>query len=152
MNGVVGSFAQLVGILAPLVLARKALRLMNTEQPAALGTGPLFFFVLNELSDADLLYADEIVNHTHTILGSITLIQVIQPIARKRVTAEAVPEFTLPYLLTVFDLACNAGFWFDAVVASTTGACLLISCICTTETTIHSTGSNQLRSNYTCLC
>jgi hypothetical protein len=64
-------------LLAPLVHARKALRLMNTEHLAALGTGPLFFFVLNELSYADLLYAYEIINHTHTILGSITLIQVI---------------------------------------------------------------------------
>jgi hypothetical protein len=104
------------------------------------------------MSYAELLYVHEIVNHTHSVLGSITLIQVIQPVARKPVTAEAVPAFTLPYLLTVLDSACDAGFWFDAVVASATGACLLISCICATETTVHSTGSNQRRSDHICLC
>ena len=104
------------------------------------------------MSYAELLYVHEIVNHTHCILGSIALIQVIQPVARKPVTAEAVPDFTLPYLLTVLDSAGDAGFWFDAVVASATGACLLISCICDTETTVHSTGSNQRRSDHICLC
>ena len=104
------------------------------------------------MSYAELLYVREIVNHTHTILGSIALIQVIQPVARKSVTAEAVPDFTSPYLLTVFDSACDAGFWFDAVVASATGACLLISCICATEATVHSTGSDQRRSNHICFC
>ena len=83
---------------------------MNTDYLAALGTGPPFLFVSNELSYADLLYVHEIVNHTHAILGSITLIQVIQPVARKAVTAEAVPDSTLHYLLTVLDSACDAGF------------------------------------------
>jgi len=92
----------------------------------------------------------EIVNHAHSILGSITLIQVIQPVARKPVTAEAVPDFTLPYLLTVLDSACDPGFWFDAVVASATGACLLLSCICATETTVHSAGSDQRGGNRFC--
>ena len=50
---------------------------MNTEYLAALGAGPLFFFALNELSYADLLYVYEIVNHAHSVLDSISLIQVI---------------------------------------------------------------------------
>jgi hypothetical protein len=104
------------------------------------------------MSYAELLYVHEIVNHTHTILGSIALIQVIQPVARKPVAAEAVPDFTLLYLLAVLDQAGDAGYWFDAVVASATGACLLISCICATEATVHSTGSNQRRSDRICLC
>jgi hypothetical protein len=137
-------------ILTPLVLARKALRLMNIDHLAALGTGPLFFFVLNELSYADLLYACEIVNHAHAILASITLIQVIQPVARKAATTEAVPGSTLRHLLAVLDSAHDAGFWFDAVVAPATGAGLMISRICNTETTVHSTGSDQRRGNGIC--
>src|SRR5512147_2441827 len=121
---------------------------MNAYQMAALGTGPPFLFVSNKMSYAEVLYVHEIINHTHSILGSITLIQVIQAVARKPVTTEAVPGFTLPYLLTVFDTACDSGFWFDAVVASATGACILISCICATETTVHATGSNQSRSDH----
>ena len=138
--------------LTPLVSAKKALLFMNTYELAALGTGPPFLFVSNELSYAELLDVHEIVNHTHTILGSIALIQVIQPVARKPVAAEAVPDFTLLYFVTVLDQTHNTGFWFDAVVASATGACLLISCICATEATVHSTGGNQRRSYRICLC
>lgn len=104
------------------------------------------------MSYTELLYVHEIVDHTHTILGSIALIQVIQPVARKPITAEAVADFTLRYLLTILDSACNAGFWFDAVVASATRAWILISGICATEATVHSTGSNQRRSDRICLC
>lgn len=125
---------------------------MNTYQLVALGAGPPFLFDSNEMSYAELPYVHEIVNHAHSILGSITLIQVIQPVARKSATAEAVSDLTLPHFLTVLDSACDAGFWFDAVVSSATGACLLISCIGDTEATVHSTGSNQRRSNRICLC
>jgi len=116
---------------------------MNTYELAALGTGPPFLFVSNEMSYAELLYVREIFNHAHTILCPVALIQVIQPVARKPVTAEAVPDVTSRYLLAVLDQAGNAGFWFDAVVATATGACLLIPCIGTTEATVHSTGGNQ---------
>jgi hypothetical protein len=104
------------------------------------------------MSYAELLYVHEIVYHAHSILGFITLIQVIQPVAREPVTLEAVPDFTLPHLTAVLDSACDAGFWLDAVVVAATGACLLISRICATETTVHSTGSDQRRSDHICLC
>jgi hypothetical protein len=134
------------------VSAKKALLFMNTHQMTALGTGPLFLFVAHEVSYAELLYVHEIVNHTHSILGSITLIQVTQLVAREPVTAEAVTDFALPYPLTVLDAACDAGFWFAAVIVSATGACPLISCISATEATVHPTGSNQRRSDHICLC
>jgi hypothetical protein len=83
---------------------------MNTDYLTALWTGPPFLFVFNELSYAYLLYIHEIVNHTHAILGSIALIQVIHHVARKTVTAEAVLDFTLHYLLAVLDSARDTGF------------------------------------------
>jgi hypothetical protein len=82
---------------------------MNTNYLAALGAGPPLLFVSNEQSYSDFLYVQEILNHTHTILGSITLIQVIQPDARESFTIEAVPGFSPPYLLTVLDSAHDAG-------------------------------------------
>jgi len=75
-----------------------------------LGTGPPFLFVSHEMSYAELLYVYEIVDHTNAIPGFIALIQVIQSVARKPATAEAVPDFTSPYLLTVLDAACDADF------------------------------------------
>jgi hypothetical protein len=131
--------------------AKKALWFMNTYQLLALGTGPPILFVSNEMSYAELPYVHEIVDHTHTILGSIALIQVIQPGARKPVTTETVPDLALSYFPTVFDLAYDAGFWFDAVVASATGACIFISCVCDAESAVHSTGSKQRRSDRNCL-
>ena len=61
------------------------------------------------MSYAELLYENEIVNHTHSILGSVTFIQVTQSVARKPLTDETVPVFTLPYVHTVLDSACDAG-------------------------------------------
>ncbi len=120
---------------------------MNTYQPTAPGTGPPFLFVFHEMSYPELLYVQEIVDHAHAILGSITCIQVTQSVARKPVTAEAVPAFTAPNPLTVLDQAGDAGLWFDVVVAAATGAWILISCIGDTEVAVHSTGSDQLRSD-----
>ena len=125
---------------------------MNTYQLAALRTGPSFLFITHEMLYSVLLDVLKIVDHAHAIFGSIALVQVTELVARKLVTAETVPDFPLPYLLTVLDPACDTGFWFDAVVASATGACLLISCICATEATVHSTGSNQRRSDRTGHC
>jgi hypothetical protein len=82
--------------LTPLVSARKALRFMNTYQLTALRTGPSFLFVSHEMSYAKLFYVHEIFNHTHSILGFITLIQVLQLVARKPFTAETVPGFAFP--------------------------------------------------------
>jgi hypothetical protein len=125
---------------------------MDTNHPAASRTGPPFLFVSYEMSYAELFYVREIVNHTHAILGSIPFIQVVQPVARKPVAAEAVPDFTLSYLLTIFDSARNAGFRFEPVVTPATGTCLLISCIRATEATVHPAGSDQSLRDRICLC
>lgn len=124
---------------------------MDTNDLTALGADPPFLFASNEMSYAKCPYADEIVNHTHAVSGSIALIQMIQPVARKTVTTEAVPWAALHNLLTVLDSTVDAGFRFQIVVASTTGTCLSISCIGATETTVHSTGGDQLRLNGICL-
>ena len=125
---------------------------MNTKHHAALGTGPLFLFVSDEMPYAELLHVHEIVDHAHTILCSIALIQMAQPVAGKPVTAEAVPGFTLPQLLAGLDSAGDAGFWFDAVAAPATGACVLSPCIRDTETAVHPAGGDQRRPDGICLC
>jgi hypothetical protein len=134
------------------MFARKALQLMNTNYLTALGTGPPYLFVSNKISYAKLPYILEIVNHTHTILSSIALIQVVQPVAGKAVATEAVLEYTFRYLFTVLDSTSNAGFRFEAVVTSATGACFLIPYICPTKATVHSAGSDQRCANRICLC
>jgi hypothetical protein len=135
--------------LSPFVSA-KALRFMNTYQLTAFRTGPLFRFIFNENPYAEPLHPHKVADHTHAIPGSIALIQVFEPVARKPVTAKAVPDFIRPNIRTVLDAAFDAGFWFGAVIASATGAWILISRICDTETTVHSARGNQRRSHGIC--
>jgi hypothetical protein len=84
----------------------------------------------------------EIVDHAHAILGSIPLIQLVQPGTREAVTNEAVLDFSVRDLLTVSDSACDTGFRFEEVLASATGAWFIISCVCTAEAAIHTAGSD----------
>jgi hypothetical protein len=125
---------------------------MNTNDLTALGTGPPFFFISNKLSYAVLLDVVEIVNHTHTILRSIAFIQVIQPVAGKIVTTEAVLKFIFRYLLTVLDSTGGAGFRFKGVFTPATGACFSVSYICPTEATVHSAGGDRHYVHRVCIC
>jgi hypothetical protein len=67
----------------------------------------------------------QIFNHAHAILGSVPLIQVVQPGARKAIATEAVLGFRVQYLLAVLDSTCYAGFRFEAIVALAAGAWFL---------------------------
>jgi hypothetical protein len=51
---------------------------MNTNYLATLGASPPFLFFFNEIPYAELSHIFEIVNHTHSVLGSIAIIQVVQ--------------------------------------------------------------------------
>jgi hypothetical protein len=124
------------------MLAIKTLWPVNTEHLTAFWAAPPFFFVSDEMPYAEFSDVLEIFNHAHAILGSVPFIQVVHPVARKAVTREAVLDYTVHYLLTVLDSAHDANFRFEAIVASATGAWLLISCICDAEAAIHSAGSD----------
>ena len=84
----------------------------------------------------------KIVDHAHAILGSVPLIQMVQPGTREAITTEAVLAFGVHHLLTVLDSAHDANFCFEAIVASAAGAWFLISCVCDAEAAIHSAGSD----------
>ena len=83
---------------------------MNTDYLAALGAFPPFLFVSDKMPYTELPYVIEIVNHAHAVFGSISFIQVIQPVAGKAVTVETEAGFSLTQLFTVLDSAHDAGF------------------------------------------
>jgi hypothetical protein len=85
---------------------------MNTNYLATLGANPPFLFVFNENPYAELSYIFEIVNHTHNVLGSIAIIQVVQYDTGKTITTEAILDSTFRYFLTVLDSARDADFQF----------------------------------------
>jgi hypothetical protein len=124
------------------VLTIKTLWLVNTKDLTAFRASPTFFFGSYEMPYAEISNAFEIADHAHAVLGSITLIQMVQPVAEEAVTSKAVLDFGVHYLLTVLDFAYDAGFRFEAVVTPATGACFLISCECAAETAIHPAGSD----------
>jgi len=123
---------------------------MNTDHLSAPGADPPFFFISDETTYPKLPDVFQIIDHAHDVFGSITLIQMLQPFAGKTVTSEAVTDFPLRYLLTVLDSACDAGCFFDAVVAPTSGAYIDVSYICMAKAAVHSTGSDQRCSNRNC--
>ena len=113
---------------------------------------PLFLFISNELSYSVFMYVFEIVNHAHTIFGSIALIQVPQPGARKTVAIETEPRFALCYVFTIFNFTGNAVFRFQTVLAPAAGATVLISDIGPAEATVHAAGRDQRRGNHMRFC
>jgi hypothetical protein len=92
------------------VLAVKALRFVNTEQLTAFRATPPFFLLSDEMPDAKIHDAFEIVDHAHAVVGSIPLVQMFQPGTGEAVTTGAVPDFGVRNPLTVFDSAFDAGF------------------------------------------
>jgi hypothetical protein len=83
---------------------------VNTEQLTAFRTAPPFLFASDEMPYAEFSDVIEIADHTHAILGSIPLIQVVQLGTGETVASEAVLDFSVHNLLTVFDSADDAGF------------------------------------------
>ena len=115
---------------------------MNTEYLTAFMAAPPFFFVSDEMPYAEFSNVLEIADHAHAILGSIPLIQMVQPDAREAVTTETILDSGVHYLLTVLDSTYDAGFRFEAVFTSAIGTWFLISCVCAAEAAIHSAGSD----------
>lgn len=100
---------------------------MDTNNLTALRTGPFFLFASNKISYPEPSHVYKIVDHAHTILGSIAVIQVDKIAAREAATTEAVLDFPFNYFLTVLNFARDTGFGFETVVTSATGTCLFIS-------------------------
>jgi hypothetical protein len=115
---------------------------MNTEHLTAFWASPPFFFVSDEMPYAEVSNVLKIADHAHAVLGSIPLIQMVQPVAGEAVTSKAVLGFGAAHLLTVLDFAYDAGFRFEAVVTPAAWAWILISCECAAETAIHPAGSD----------
>lgn len=138
--------------LTPVMPAMNAVFPVNTQYRAALRTRPSLYLVSRELPDAVLLYALEILDHAHGVSGSIPVVQVVQCGTGKACTREAVLVSPVLYFPAILDLAYDAGLRLEAVVASTTRACILFPAIGTAEAAVHSAGSDQRRGDRGLLC
>ncbi len=59
---------------------------MNTNHFTTFGTNPFHFFIPDEMSDTKFIYHFEIIDHAHSILGSVSLIQLFQSGAGEIIT------------------------------------------------------------------
>ncbi len=119
--------------------------LVNAEDPAARGTGPLLLLGSDETSDAEVSDTREIPDHAHAVLGSITLVQVIQSVAGKGAAAATVPGFASRDHLTGLDSAHDPCLRFAGVVPTTAGTRVLVSRVSDAQATIHPTRRDQRR-------
>ena len=86
---------------------------MNTDHLTTYGTNPFKLLILNEISDPNFIYHFEIINHAHSILGSVSLIQLFQPGAGETVTAfGTILGFSFGELFAVSNFTCIAVFRF----------------------------------------
>ena len=60
--------------LLPLIPTGKTGSLMYTNDLTTLGTNPFPFFIPNEMSDPKFIDHFEIINHAHSVLGSVSFI------------------------------------------------------------------------------
>ena len=84
---------------------------MNTYHFTAFGTNPFQFFILNEVSDPNFIYHFKIINHAHSILGSVSLIQLFQSGAGETITTiGTILVFVFNDLFAVSDFTCSTIF------------------------------------------
>jgi len=88
----------------------------------------------------------KIFNHAHLVFGSISFIQMVQPVAGEGFTRKTKPGFTLLEGRTVFDSALRSGFRLIRIFHPTSGAFIFCPQIGHANTTIHPTGRNQGKS------
>ena len=137
--------------LMPFTPAKKACRFMNTNHFATFWTSPFQCFILNEISDPNFIYHFEIINHTQSILGSVSLIQLLQPGAGETITAIwTIPGFAFSDLFAVSDFACSTVFCLLTLLTidpEATWTCILFSNKSPTEAAVHSTWCNRICRN-----
>ncbi len=93
-------------VLMPFIPTRKACWPMNTYHFTTFGTNPFLFFNPDELSDSKFIYHLKIVDHAHSILCSISVIQLFQPSAGKTITTiGTILDFAFGDLFAIFDSA-----------------------------------------------
>ena len=136
----------------PLLAAGDALRIMDTDDLAAVRAGPFLSFAFDELPYAGLFYGFEIVDHAHAVLCSVALVQVVQAVAREAAAIKAVSGFAFRYVFAVLDFADDAGFRFVGIVTPAAGTWIPVSYISPAQATAHPARCDQGRVKRISLC
>ena len=110
---------------------------MYADSAAAFGTSPSRLFTSSKSSYSPFSYVLKILNHAHTVSGSISFIQVFQIATGKLVTFKTIFRFTIFKGCAVFNSASNNGNSFIDIRRSATGAFIFLPEICHAYTAVH---------------
>jgi hypothetical protein len=118
---------------------------MHTNRPATLNTAPPYFFTFQKLPHSEIFDILKIFNHTHTVFGPISFVQMLQTIARNIFASKTKLHLTIFENFTGSDLASNKRDWLLIIEIATTGAFILFPQISSANSAVHSARSNKLR-------
>jgi hypothetical protein len=105
-EGYMGYFSSM-----PFISTKKACWFMNTNHFTTFGTKPFKLFFLNKIFDPNFIYHFKVINHAHSILGSVSFIQLFQPGAGETITTiGTIFVFVFGELFTVSDYTCSTVF------------------------------------------
>ncbi len=116
---------------------------VHTKHRAAFRASPIFIFGFDKILDADFFDAGQIADWTRFVLGLITLVQMDQTCARKRIAFETIFKIPHYHFFAVLDVASYTRFRFQWIVSATTWASLLISHIGPTKAAIYAARGNH---------
>jgi hypothetical protein len=124
---------------------------MDTNHFTTFGTDPFHFLIPNEMSNPKFIYHFEIVDHAHSILCSISFIQLFQPGAWITITTiGTILNFALGDLFAIFNSTSITVFRFLTIsisVLSATWTRILFSNVSQAKATVHSARCNQICGN-----
>ena len=137
--------------LIPFIPTGKAYRPMNTNHITTFRAKPFLFFIPGEMSNPKFINHFEIVDHAHSILLSVALIQLFQPGTWKTTTTiGTILAFAICDLFAISNSTSIAVFWFFTVLLidhSTTWACVYFSNVSQAKTAVHSARCDQICGN-----
>ena len=118
---------------------------MHTHQATALWTRPSLLFSCNKPVKPDLANRLKVFEHTHAILGLVTLVELLQPLAWEHLTITAERQIASRQLFTVLDTTNNAIVGLASIISATSRTLFLGSEIPTAQTAIHPARRNEGR-------
>jgi len=112
--------------LAPRVITVHADISVHALHPATLRTGPSLAFRFDEGLDARAMDELKVLEHTHPVLGAVSLVKASEASTRKRVALEAEARLAGAKRFALADSACENGLRLAGVPCPAPSASVLL--------------------------
>ena len=100
---------------------------MHTNQATALWTRPSLLFSCNKPVKPDVANCLKVFEHAHAVLGLVTLVELLQPLAWERLAVTAERQIASRQLLAAVDSTSHAIAWLAGIISATSWTVLLAS-------------------------